>query len=63
MAPVMPGSGCGFGKASREDTGQDVTPEQQVGDVYRLLAGPGGASPGWRSAVRTGPRNKCRWLR
>jgi pimeloyl-ACP methyl ester carboxylesterase len=33
----------GFGKTSREDTGQDVTPEQQADDLHRLLAELGGA--------------------
>jgi clorobiocin biosynthesis protein CloN7 len=33
----------GLGKSSREDTGQDVTPEQQADDVHRLLAELGGA--------------------
>jgi clorobiocin biosynthesis protein CloN7 len=33
----------GTGHSSREDTGQDVTPEQQASDVHRLLAALGGA--------------------
>jgi pimeloyl-ACP methyl ester carboxylesterase len=33
----------GFGKTSREDTGQDVTPEQQADDLHRLLDELGGA--------------------
>jgi pimeloyl-ACP methyl ester carboxylesterase len=32
----------GTGKSSREDNGQDVTPEQQADDVHRLLAALGG---------------------
>jgi pimeloyl-ACP methyl ester carboxylesterase len=32
----------GIGNSSRQDTGQDVTPEQQADDVHRLLAGLGG---------------------
>jgi pimeloyl-ACP methyl ester carboxylesterase len=32
----------GIGHSSREDTTQDVTPEQQAGDVHRLLAALGG---------------------
>jgi pimeloyl-ACP methyl ester carboxylesterase len=32
----------GIGNSSREDTGQDVTPEQQADDVHRLLAVLGG---------------------
>ena len=32
----------GTGSSSREDTGQDVTPEQQADDVYRLLTELGG---------------------
>jgi pimeloyl-ACP methyl ester carboxylesterase len=33
----------GFGKTTREDTGQDLTPEQHADDVHRLLAELGGA--------------------
>ena len=33
----------GIGNSSREDTGQDVTPEQQADDVHRLLSALGGA--------------------
>jgi clorobiocin biosynthesis protein CloN7 len=32
----------GIGNSTREDTGQDVTPEQQADDVHRLLAALGG---------------------
>src|SRR5487761_1431900 len=32
----------GIGNSSREDTTQDVTPEQQADDVYRLLSALGG---------------------
>src|SRR6266566_2616787 len=32
----------GIGNSSREDTDQDVTPEQQADDVHRLLAVLGG---------------------
>ncbi len=32
----------GIGHSSREDTTGDVTPEQQAGDVHRLLAALGG---------------------
>ena len=50
----------GIGNSTREDTTEDVTPEQQAEDVHRLLSALGG-EPATSSAAAAEPSSGSPW--